>query len=105
MMGQQPPNLDSDDAGTCLVCLRATDTALAFTGPAEWIVAGLMALGVPNDQAITMVEDFTGANEGKAIPGLMSVPMRVCESCAEKASLPVGLATGDQPIPNIEPLD
>ena len=34
-----------------MVCLRGTDTALALTGEAEFLMASLTALGVPDDEA------------------------------------------------------
>ena len=50
------PGIDGTYDGSCVACLRGTDTGLAFTGEAEWIIAGMMMLGIPEDQATIMVE-------------------------------------------------
>ena len=52
VMAELPrPNLQGNYRGSCVVCMRGTDTALAFTGPAEWHLAGLVGLGVPEGEA------------------------------------------------------
>ncbi|UZF57082.1 hypothetical protein LH935_03540 [Gordonia polyisoprenivorans] len=78
--------LNGDWAGSCIVCFTPTDTALAFQGEPEWCIAGLVALGVPEDQAAaTFAAEF-----GTVSPlGVHTVPSeevtamyRVCSACA-----------------------
>ena len=88
-MDLPPPNLQGDYRGSCAVCLRRTDTALAFTGEAEWLVAGLRVLGVPDDQATRMVlkffEEEKGADPGMVLGGEHTMAVRVCAECVAKA--------------------
>jgi hypothetical protein len=84
--------------GTCAVCLRPTDTGLAFRGEAEWVIAGLMGLRVPQEQAEAMLSGFTGCGPGMVPVGEVTVPVRVCRRCVESAAaewggrtLPVGV--------------
>jgi hypothetical protein len=44
-------NLQGNYAGTCVGCLRPTDTGLAVRGPAEAQIAFLMVLGMTYDEA------------------------------------------------------
>jgi len=54
------PGLDGSYRETCIVCLRGTDTGLAFEGEAEWLLAGLEQLGVPEDEAYaTLLPEWT----------------------------------------------
>lgn len=77
------------------MCLSGTDTGLAFVGEAEWAIAGMMRLGIPQEQASVMLSDATGCDPGKVPDGTITVPLRVCEGCAGEADLEVGLiATG-----------
>lgn len=72
-----------------MVCLRGTDTALAFRGEAEWLTAGLNVLGVPMDQAASTVETFfhleMGAEPGKVLGGEHEIVVRVCADCVAKS--------------------
>ncbi len=86
-----PPNLQGDYRGSCVVCLRGTDTALSFTGEAEWLVAGLQGLGIPDDQALVMTEEFfaeKGADPGMVLDGDHTMPVRVCAECVAEAKPP-----------------
>jgi hypothetical protein len=56
--------------------MRGTDTALAFDGEREWQAAGLVALGIPTNEAINMIEQFS------TNPRLI---VRVCASCVAKS--------------------
>ena len=72
--------LQGDYSGTCVVCLQPTDTALGFRGTAEWLAARLVVLGLPNEQAIAMVQNVEGDE----------MMVRVCAACVERcpASFP-----------------
>lgn len=94
------PNLQGDYEDSCAVCLRGTDTGLAFTGEAEWAIAGLYRLGIPQDQGAAMVEMFTGCEPGRVPSGEITVAVRVCRACASKANMPVGLIPE---VPNLGP--
>ena len=89
------------DAESCVVCLRGTDTALAFVGEAEWAVAGLQHLGVPDYQAGATVSYGLGCGPGEVPDGEVTVMFRVCRECADKAGFPVALVTAAADIPAI----
>jgi hypothetical protein len=87
------PGLRGSYEDSCVVCLRGTDTGLVFAGEAEWAAAGLVNLGVPADQAVAILSHGTGSEPGKVPDGDITVMFRVCQACASKAQLPVGLVT------------
>lgn len=87
-----PPNLHGTYEDSCAVCMRGTDSGLAFKGEAEWAVAGLFMLGIPEDQAATMVSSATGCEPGEVPPGEVTVSVRVCRECAEAS--PTGMKVG-----------
>jgi hypothetical protein len=86
---------------SCIVCMQGTDTGLAFVGWAEVAIAGLVALGVPVDEAGPMVSEFTGSPPGEVPIGTITIPVRVCEACADKVRLPVALIASGT-LPRIE---
>lgn len=70
-----------------MVCLHGTDTALTFTGEAEWLSAGRYVLGIPFDQAVKMVKMFfraRGANPRKVLDGEYTMGIQVCAACVTK---------------------
>lgn len=75
------PGLDGTYNGSC-VCLRGTDTGLAFKGIVEWVLAGLRVLGVPDHQALAIVREATGAPPGMVPDGEVTLAFRVCTDCA-----------------------
>ena len=87
--------------GSCISCLRGTDTGLIFDGPAEWAVAGLINLGLTYPEA----HQTLGWTDG-CPAGWLQTPIRVCADCAGRvgSGLPVGLVTGDLgELPAIQP--
>jgi hypothetical protein len=85
-----PPLVAPHDA--CVCCLRGdTTTGLAFEGCAEWCIAGLINLGIPDDEATHMVE--RGIDDGTVDTTARDIyvyPCRVCPTCATRnTSLPV----------------
>ena len=103
------PGLDGTYGGSCVVCLNGCDTGLAFVGEAEWAMAGILALGVPADQAQTMVVDKLALEYGIAEPGVVpggdvTVGVSVCQPCVDKSGcgFPLGL-TGTGQVPGIRP--
>lgn len=92
-------------AGSCVVCGQGTDTVIAFTGEAEWHVAGLQVLGVPSAEAPGVVEASTGCEPGKVPDGLFTTQVRVCAACIGKSPFarvkPV-LATPGADVPVIQ---
>ena len=98
------PGLFGHYHGSCVVCLRGTDTALAFQGEAEWMIAGVSALGVPLKQAGVMVSHFFGCLPGRVPDGDdLTIVVQVCSSCVAKAKpgFPVpGLVVGGR-VPTI----
>lgn len=88
-----PPNLNGDYEGSCVGCLRGTDTGVSFAGPPEWVVAGLVtALGVEQDTAAAMVSDATGCTPGRVPEHEITLTFRACQECvSRKTSMKVGL--------------
>jgi hypothetical protein len=59
------PGLDGTYGQSCVVCLRGTDTGLGFgPGAAEWAVAGLLLLGLSEDEAGALISSATGSAPG-----------------------------------------
>jgi hypothetical protein len=92
--------------------MHGTETGLAFVAPEDeaidWAVAGLMALGVPNDRARTIVNEALERIAVGEPPhgvlrfsdgGLLAFGFRVCADCADRspAHPPVGLITEGVP--------
>lgn len=81
---------DSDVySGTCIACMRPTDTGMAFRGVAEWLMAGLIVLGLPEDQAMEIYrqqqrERGIELAEGEAAGGINEMSIRVCAACVAK---------------------
>lgn len=80
------PGLKGTYEGTCIACLRPTDTALAFAGQGEWLIAALVVLGVPQDQAyLTLLDGWL--EQGLQVPagrvpgGRLTQAFRVCRDC------------------------
>lgn len=82
------PGMDGTFRDSCVVCLRGTDTAIGF-GPAEaeWALAGLQLLGVPEDQAEAIVSAFTGCDPGTVSSEDVTISVRVCRSCMAASDL------------------
>lgn len=109
LMSTTPPGLNGDYRGTCVVCLRGTDTALAFVGEAEWAIAGLKVLGLPKKEAHSTLEAFLvefqpGHIPGMVPPGVITIPVQVCQRCAGKVKtaqgpFPVGLLVDEGELP------
>ena len=101
------PGLRGDYRGSCVVCLRPTDTGLASEGEAGFAVAMLIELGVPEGQAPDVVGLASGVEPGMAYIGRQTVVSRVCARCATAAGFvaPGLLATG-APVPRyVQPDD
>ena len=95
-----PPGLDGTYRDSCSVCMRGTDTALALTGEAEWVIAGLTMFGLSADVAGVMVSDVTGCDVGMVPAGEVTVFVKLCRDCARASKAggaDVGPITGDVP--------
>ena len=79
--------ISGDYKGSCVVCLRGTDTALPLEGEAEWIVAVLNRLGLPMDQAYETLRLAVGSDPGKVPDGVVQVAVQVCADCVAKAKM------------------
>lgn len=79
--------LDGSYAGSCVVCLRGTDTGLAFVGEAVFAAEGLNALGLPVEQAVATIQVFAeqemGCARGTMPEGEQTWVFRVCQDCAD----------------------
>jgi hypothetical protein len=81
---------------SCIVCYRGdVMTGIAFRGEAEWVLAGLKVLGVPEEDVYPTLrvfleeEGWTGAPD-EVPSGQITVPVRVCADCAAKTPFSVG---------------
>jgi hypothetical protein len=93
------PGLDGSYRGGCVVCLRGTDTGLVFYGEPEWAVAGLCVLGVPEDQASTVVIHAIGDPVNETVPdGVVACPVKVCAGCAESSPWTPGVVPVGAPV-------
>lgn len=102
------PGLQGDYHGTCVVCGTPTDTGLCFRGSPEFLILGLMKLGVPDREAKSMIEVMC-ANRYGCAPG--TVPdrddleqfVRVCRACTGKVGFvdPVLIMEGS-PVPTYD---
>jgi hypothetical protein len=104
-----PPGLDGSYHGSCVVCGRGTDTLVAFRGSAEWCIAGLILLGVPESQAIGTFQVGLG-NDPRSMsrpPGDLTIRYLVCQTCAARTPFANALALiGSQTVRVIpEPSD
>lgn len=95
--------LQGDHRGTCITCIQPTDTGLAFVGEAEWILAGFHVLGIPQDQALATLADGDPRFRpvGKVPNGRVTIALRVCGDCANRAKFPVGLITAGGELPAV----
>jgi hypothetical protein len=82
------PGLGGDYEGSCVNCMKGTDTALGFEGEAEWLMAGLAALGVPKDQALVMVSQHFKVPPGLVPDGTFRMVVKVCPACVEQSPFP-----------------
>ncbi len=87
---------------SCIACFRGdTDTGLVLQGEAEFLAAGLLVMGLSEQEAMGTVEVFAeemGCKPGKVPAGVRDWVLRVCRDCASKAGLTVGkLGAGELP--------
>jgi hypothetical protein len=87
----------ADDS--CIVCGRSTDTGLGFVGETEWVVAGLVKLGVSEERAFTLVSQMMGNPPWMVPDGEVSLAFRVCADCAGKVDLVVGPLSSTDSFP------
>jgi hypothetical protein len=96
------PGLQGSYEGSCVICMQGCDTAFALQGEAEWAIAGLMTLGIPDiDEASAVVSKGTGSDPGMVPNGVITVVVRCCESCMSKSGLGMnlGLVAAGEPLP------
>ena len=79
---------------SCVVCLKGdVGTGLAFVGSPEFHAAGLIAAGVPHDQAVQTIEAFPSDDEARYV--------RLCRTCADRCGLPIAEMKDGQAVPAI----
>jgi hypothetical protein len=98
LAAKRAPGLDGSYTGTCIGCLRPTDTAFGIRGVAEWHAAGLTRLGVPMDEALGLV-GMAGMEAGST--DRYDAAYRVCGRCAARAGFPTVLAVDGEAIPTM----
>jgi hypothetical protein len=99
LAAKRPTGLDGSYTGTCIGCLRPTDTALGIRGVPEWHAAGLVRLGLPMEEAIATVQvvEFEPGPDGRH-----DAAYRVCQRCAARGGLPQPvLAVDGERLPTI----
>ncbi|WP_158883974.1 hypothetical protein [Amycolatopsis anabasis] len=105
--GFPAPGLRGDYRGACTVCGRGTDTALVLLGEAEFVLAGLVALGLPANEALATLAVGTGheptleSGGGMAVTapaGVFPLAVRVCGGCASKAGLEAWPLSDEVPV-------
>ncbi len=90
-----------DWRGSCVLCLKSTDTGMLLQGEAEWLVGAISQLGIPAEQAETMVTAFF-ANlrcDPDVVPvGRQEMLVSICSRCAAAAGVPTapGLIVRDE---------
>jgi hypothetical protein len=87
-----------------VACLQPTDTALAFEGCGEWLVAGLHVLGLAVEDAEAMVSRAFGCTPGEVPAGREALTVRVCRSCVQDCGAPFpepALAVVGGPVPAV----
>lgn len=78
------PGPEGDYRDTCIVCLRATDTGLAFRGEGEFLAAGLICLGVPRHDAVKVASRIAFKTPGDD-PESLTMTIVACAHCVAKA--------------------
>jgi hypothetical protein len=97
------PGLQGDYRGSCVVCLRGTDTGFAVRGPAEAVVAAVIVAGVPESEAYETARAMWNEHgrevaEGDMPGGVQDAVITLCKDDADRAGLAVGLlASGELP--------
>ena len=98
------PGLRGDYRGSCVVCMRSTDTAFGIRGEAEASIAALVVLGVNQEEAYEMLRAYWAEAEpdnplepGNVPGGVHDWAFRACREHA--GPFVVGL------IPNIPFVD
>jgi hypothetical protein len=82
--------------------MTGTDTGLAFVGEPEWVIAGLVVLGIPMDEAVATWRVFL-EEEFEEVPDVrtrdFTYTVRVCQACVDASGAPltVGLIGGGVP--------
>lgn len=97
------PGLQGSYSGSCVVCLRGTDTGFAVRGDAEAVIAALIAAGVPESEAYETAramwnEQGLEVAQGNLPGGVHDAVVTLCKDDADRVGLPVGLlASGELP--------
>jgi hypothetical protein len=94
------PNFGSqgDHAGTCISCLRPTGLRAAVEGEAGWIIALLVRLGMPRDQAETTA---CGQAGGPVPDGRMTTMFPICDWCAPRTGFSTALCLDGLDVPPV----
>ena len=100
-----PPGLRGDYNGSCIVCFHGTDTALAFEGEAEWVIAGLVTLGIPTEfEAGVMMSHFFDVPPGTVPDGIVTLGVQVCADCVERCPANFPKPRQASSVPVLRPL-
>lgn len=96
------PTADSDPDGSscqhCVSCRQGTDTGVGFSGPPEWLMAGLELCGVPRLDAINLVCGQLDTEPGMVPDRDSDLAVLLCVRCHSAGPLPgAGMALGVLP--------
>lgn len=76
-------------AGPCTACFMPTDKVLTLFGTVEWVVAALVAMDVPMDEA----EATLRVAYGQLPAGRQQWNLGICQPCADKIHMQTHLST------------
>jgi hypothetical protein len=94
------PGLQGDYQESCIICLHGCDTGLAIKGEAEWIIAGLTHLGIPSQaEAFEILRNDEDWAPGTVPDGILTVQIKLCESCAQKSDSKVAPFIPGESVP------
>jgi hypothetical protein len=89
------PGLSGDYRGSCVICMRGTETAIGIRGAAEAGIAFLCVLGLNAETANATFEAATGCDRGMVPTGINTWTFKLCEECVKKAPPESGARVGD----------
>ncbi len=85
------PGLEGPYEQSCVICLKPTETGLELEGIAEFVLAGVIKLGVPEEQARIILAVLWGKEPGQVPDGIVKTPIPVCAEDADRAGMKAGL--------------
>jgi hypothetical protein len=85
------PGLQGPYEQSCVICLKPTETGLELEGMPEFVLAGVIKMGVPEEQAHIILAVLWGKEPGQVPDGIVKTPIPVCAEDADRAGMKAGL--------------